>query len=269
LPLPLIGAAVVFGARALLRSPTARRLAAKGIVRAAPVVRSSARRAIPRATSALGRVGLRGRQPVMQAVSPIRRLTPPVAKAVGLGAAFAVGDVAMRRTLSGLTGRNGGRTIAQPDWMIPPVPGKQVHPPSTGTPLPAPQKQITQPPTTRRPALPTPPGQVQPLRPDVPLDFAEVTVVKSWQTFPGGPVFTMFSNGKIAVRKKNGVLKVYRPKKMIVVSSNPRIGTLLRADAKLDSLTSRLSKVLRKRTTRSTSSKGRGRSVAKASASSR
>ncbi len=112
-------------------------------------------------------------------------------------------------------------------------------------------------------------SQMQPLRPDVPLEMAEITVVKSWTTFPGGPIFTMFSNGKIAVRKKNGVLKVYRPKKHIVISSNPRVGTLLRADARLDSLTSRLRKVLARRAGGSRSGRKGGKASATAKASSR
>lgn len=111
--------------------------------------------------------------------------------------------------------------------------------------------------------------QVQQLRTDVPIELAEIVIVKTWQTFPGGPVFTMFSNGKIAVRRKNGTLKVYRPARNIVISRNPRVGTLLRADSRMDSLIGRLKKVINRRSTSGRSSSKRGRAKATASASSR
>lgn len=42
-------------------------------------------------------------------------------------------------------------------------------------------------------------------------------VVKTWQTFPGGPVFALFTDGHIAVTRKNGTVKHYRPHRPVVI----------------------------------------------------
>ncbi len=65
-------------------------------------------------------------------------------------------------------------------------------------------------------------------------------VAYSWDT--GTARFYRLIDGRIAVQKKNGVWKVYRAKKHIVVSSNPRIGTFNRAAKRFDKLEKRLTK---------------------------
>jgi len=69
-------------------------------------------------------------------------------------------------------------------------------------------------------------------------------VAYSWNT--GTAVFYRLTDGRIAVQRKNGVWKVYRPKKHIVVPSNPRIGTLTRAMTRIDRLSKKLAKKLPK-----------------------
>jgi len=59
-------------------------------------------------------------------------------------------------------------------------------------------------------------------------------IVNSWTA--NGVPFVQAADGRIAVQRKNGTVKVYRPPKMIVVSRNPRIGTLLRAHKRIDKL---------------------------------
>lgn len=55
--------------------------------------------------------------------------------------------------------------------------------------------------------------------------------VKKWYT--GTATFYLTNMGRIAVQKKNGVWKLWKPKKPIVISSNPSIRTLVRAENKL------------------------------------
>jgi len=57
-------------------------------------------------------------------------------------------------------------------------------------------------------------------------------VAYSWNT--GTATFYRLIDGRIAVQKRNGVWKVYWPARHIVVPRNPRIGTLLRADRRID-----------------------------------
>jgi len=59
-------------------------------------------------------------------------------------------------------------------------------------------------------------------------------VVKTWST--GTATFHMLADGRIACQKKNGVWKIWRPAKHIVVPRNPRIGTLIRADKRINKL---------------------------------
>lgn len=59
-------------------------------------------------------------------------------------------------------------------------------------------------------------------------------VAYTWDT--GTAIFYRLTDGRIAVQRKNGVWKFYRPQKHIVVPRNPRIGTLLRADRRIDRL---------------------------------
>ena len=62
----------------------------------------------------------------------------------------------------------------------------------------------------------------------------EAQVVKTWNT--GTATFYLMANGLIGTRKKNGQWKTWRPAKHIVVPRNPRIGTLIRADKRIDRL---------------------------------
>jgi len=57
-------------------------------------------------------------------------------------------------------------------------------------------------------------------------------VAYSWNT--GTATFYRLIDGRIAVQKKNGVWKVYWPARHIVVPRNPRVGTLLKADRRID-----------------------------------
>lgn len=76
------------------------------------------------------------------------------------------------------------------------------------------------------------------------------SVAKSWHT--GTARFYMLTDGRIAVQRKNGTWKVYRPQKHIVIPRNPRIGTLIKADKRVDRLMKGLARRMpaaRKRTT--------------------
>ncbi len=74
-------------------------------------------------------------------------------------------------------------------------------------------------------------------------------VVKTWDTAPGSgvtgggawPIFALLSDGRIVVSKPNGRWKVYRPKKNLVISSNPR----LRDVRKLDRMHKRVVKMMK------------------------
>lgn len=90
------------------------------------------------------------------------------------------------------------------------------------------------------------PGQVSPALPGAGgLPGAGVGVAYAWNT--GTATFYRLTDGKIAVQRKNGTWKTYRPKKHIVVSSNPRMGTLIKATKKLNKLNARLGKIYRKK----------------------
>jgi len=75
-------------------------------------------------------------------------------------------------------------------------------------------------------------------------------VVKTWDTYPGPgvtgggawPIFALLSDGRIVVSKPNGSWKVYRPKKNLVISSNPR----LRDIRKLDRMHKRVVKMIKR-----------------------
>ncbi|MCH9010769.1 MAG: hypothetical protein IIC21_09105 [Chloroflexi bacterium] len=81
-------------------------------------------------------------------------------------------------------------------------------------------------------------------------------VVKSWDTYPGAgvtgggqwPIFSLLSDGRIVVQKSNGQWKVYRPKKNLVISSNPR----LRDIRKLDRMHRRVVKMMKRMVPRPT-----------------
>jgi hypothetical protein len=79
-----------------------------------------------------------------------------------------------------------------------------------------------------------------------------VAFVKSWST--GTITMFLLQNGKIGCYKKNGVWKEWRPARHIVVPRNPRIGTLISADKRIDRLMRGMQRRLpasrRRRTTR-------------------
>lgn len=64
-------------------------------------------------------------------------------------------------------------------------------------------------------------------------------VVKTWQTFPGGPVFAKLADGHIAVQKKDGTIKHYRPYRPVVIPrkwnarSMGRVATALKRHRKM------------------------------------
>ena len=69
------------------------------------------------------------------------------------------------------------------------------------------------------------------------------TVVKVWDT--GTARFAMLLDGRIAVQKKDGRIKIYRPQKHIVIPRNPRLGTFIRAEKRLKSISKRIRKVVK------------------------
>lgn len=85
----------------------------------------------------------------------------------------------------------------------------------------------------------------------VPSTFG--TVAKTWST--GTAKFYMNQRGKIGCFKKNGIWKEWYPARHIVVPRNPRIGTLIKADKRVDTMISRLARragLVKRRTTRTT-----------------
>lgn len=63
-------------------------------------------------------------------------------------------------------------------------------------------------------------------------------IVRTWQTFPGGPVFARMADGHIAVQKKDGTIKHYRPYRPVVIPrkwnarSMSRVATALKRQRK-------------------------------------
>jgi len=63
-------------------------------------------------------------------------------------------------------------------------------------------------------------------------------VVRTWQPFPGGPVFARLADGHIAVRKKDGTIKHFRPYRPVVIPrkwnarSMSRVATALKRQRK-------------------------------------
>lgn len=72
---------------------------------------------------------------------------------------------------------------------------------------------------------------------------AGTTIVKTWNT--GTAQFARLADGRIAVQRKDGTIKTYRPQKHIVIPRNPRVGTLIRADKRLERLVKGLRKVVK------------------------
>jgi len=63
-------------------------------------------------------------------------------------------------------------------------------------------------------------------------------VVRTWQTFPGGPVFARLADGHIAVQRKDGTIKHFRPYRPVVIPrkwnarSMSRVATALKRQRK-------------------------------------
>ena len=87
--------------------------------------------------------------------------------------------------------------------------------------------------------------------------FTSQQIVKTWST--GTAQFYMFQNGMIGCFKKDGRFKAWRPKRHIVISSNPRLGNLLKGAKKVNKLLLDLDKQADKvmRTSASRSKRGR------------
>jgi len=80
-----------------------------------------------------------------------------------------------------------------------------------------------------------------------PAQLPNAVIVGNWTA--NGVKFYRLSDGKIAVQRKNGTWKVWRPKKPIVLYSNGagNLKTFLRADSALDKQAKRLKKALNRR----------------------
>lgn len=72
--------------------------------------------------------------------------------------------------------------------------------------------------------------------------LGEGVVTRTWQTFPGGPVFTRFDGvggTRISVTRKDGTIKVYRPYRPVVIPrkwnsrSMGRVATALKRQQKM------------------------------------
>lgn len=89
----------------------------------------------------------------------------------------------------------------------------------------------------------------------VPGLFTGTEIAYSWNT--GTAIFYRLRDGRIAVQKKNGVWKVYRPKKPLVLYANPRVGTLIKADQKINRLVRGLDVTIRRASRRRITRKAR------------
>lgn len=69
-----------------------------------------------------------------------------------------------------------------------------------------------------------------------PPGIAPGAVVKTWSTRGVSVTFYKLSDGRIACQKKDGTWKIWRPAKHLVISRNPKVNALLRADKKIDKL---------------------------------
>lgn len=66
------------------------------------------------------------------------------------------------------------------------------------------------------------------------------TIVKVW--FANNTPFARLLDGRIAVQRADGTIKTYRPQKMIVISRNPKIGSLLRGHRRTSQLLNKIAK---------------------------
>lgn len=86
---------------------------------------------------------------------------------------------------------------------------------------------------------------------EAPQEFG--TIVKTWSA--GGQQFYMNSQGLMGTRKSNGVWRTWRPRRHVVVSSNPRLGTFLRAYGRLDTMAKRFQKKMPRKSSGSSKTK--------------
>lgn len=93
-------------------------------------------------------------------------------------------------------------------------------------------------------------------------------VVRTWQTFPGGPVFARLADGHIAVQKKDGTIKHFRPYRPVVIPrkwnarSMSRVATALKRQRKIATKILQITGGVPKRTVRSDGTHAmRGRDV--------
>ena len=186
---------------AVLRTPLARSVLRRipGISRLVPG--SPAR--VARLESQLGFTSMAqgGTALALRGGAPLARiggLARPAAKIAAVGGTFAVGEEVVKRALSSGFGTNGGR--------------------------PAPQ---------RRPRMAG--GRGLAVGQELPPSHI---VVRTWQTFPGGPVFARLADGHIAVQKKDGTIKHFRPYRPVVIPrkwnarSMSRVATALKRQRK-------------------------------------
>lgn len=92
-------------------------------------------------------------------------------------------------------------------------------------------------------------------------------VVRTWQTFPGGPVFQRYSDGHIEVQKKDGTIKHFRPYRPVVIPrrwnarSMSRVATALKRQRKTATKILQITGGVPKRTVRVPSGVHRSRDV--------
>ena len=79
-------------------------------------------------------------------------------------------------------------------------------------------------------------------------------IVRVWDTAPGHgvtgggrvPIFVKLANGQIHVRRMDGVWKRVKKSRNIVIPSNPRLGSFIRAEKRIASLTKRIAKATKR-----------------------
>jgi len=84
-------------------------------------------------------------------------------------------------------------------------------------------------------------GSVRPIGGPRDLSQLPAPVAYTWNTKTA--IFYRLVDGRISVFKKDGTLKTYWPQKHIVISRNPGVRDLMRADKRLDKLVAGLAKV--------------------------
>jgi len=187
-------------------------------------------------------------QPVAEAGMPLLAI-PLLAKLLGLGGAGLAGLFAG----TALGSLFGGEPEPQVGGAIAPIGGGVAQGEVVGAgafwPWETPAGEGFMAPWTPQAQLPYGAGVGQ-----IGKGYPSAGIVGSWSTNPANPeagwIFFWLSNGKIGTFTGRGIWKEWRPHKHIVVSRNPRMGTLIAATKKIDKMNSRLGKIFRKRTSR-------------------